>query len=130
MVFVFFLLIISFAILAGIYLYANDFSHETLGIIFPAVGAILLSLYLGVKTVWIDAPEPKKNNVTIAILHDFENGQISSMFSHKLLDSQENFTKFRGLQQLNTYRLYNDFKEMDIWKSFPMLAIITTFNFS
>ena len=53
------IVIIVFAVLAAWYLKANNFARETLEVVFPAFGAILLSLYLGYKTVVIDRPPPK-----------------------------------------------------------------------
>jgi len=112
----FLLVIVSFAVLAALYLKANDFNSETLAVIFPAVGAILLSTYLGFKSLWIDAPEPEINDVNIAILHDWDSGNIYSMRFHTASDSIEMFNKFRGLDKIDTYKFYNEFKDMDVWK--------------
>jgi len=116
MVVTFLLIIVSFAVLAIIYLYANDFSSETLPIMFPAVGAILLSMYLGFKSVRIDAPEPQIKHVNIAILHDWDSGNIYSMRFRTASDTLEMSNKFRGLDKIDTYKFYNEFKDLDVWK--------------
>ena len=64
------IVIILFAGLAAWYLKANNFARETVEVVFPAFGAILLSLYLGYKTVALDRPPPKRFGTTVAILHD------------------------------------------------------------
>ena len=115
MLIIFFLIILFFSISAAFYLYANDFNSKTLGVIFPAVGAMVFSLYLGVKSILIDAPEPVISQTTIAILHDRNNGDISSMLIPTASDPPEMFNKFRGLRKFDTYRLYNDFKDLDVW---------------
>lgn len=117
MVITFFFVIVSFALLTIIYLYANDFNNETLPVLFPAVGAILLSIYLGFKSVRIDAPEPEIKHVTLAILHDRDSGNIHSMVVRTVSDAMERGKKFRGLHKINEYRIFNDFKDMDVWDS-------------
>ena len=42
--YVFLVIIVAFSLAAAIYLWANDFNRETYPIIFPEIGAILLSL--------------------------------------------------------------------------------------
>lgn len=116
MVILFLIIIVSFAGIATYYLYANDFNSETLAVIFPAVGAILLSIYLGFKSVRIDAPEPQINHVNIAILHDWDSGNIYSMRFHTASDTLEMSNKFRGLYKIDTYKFYDEFKDMDVWK--------------
>ena len=49
--YVFLAVIFVFSLAAAIYRWANDFNRETYPIVFPAIGAILLSLYLGFKTI-------------------------------------------------------------------------------
>ena len=73
------IVIILFAGLAAWYLKANNFARETVEVVFPAFGAILLSLYLGYKTVALDRPPPKRFGTTVAILHDAARGTVSGM---------------------------------------------------
>ena len=62
--------IVVFSVAAAAYLWVNDFNKETYPIVFPAIGAIALSGYLGIKTIWIDEEDPQQSKVTIAFLHD------------------------------------------------------------
>ena len=110
MAYVFFGLILLFAGTSAIYLFANDFASETLEILFPAVGAILLSGYLGLKSIYLDAPKPVKFSVPIAVLHDFAHGQIRGMAPHSI-HHLPRFNEFRGADLLDTLPLYNDFKQ-------------------
>ena len=74
--YVFLALILAFFLAAALYLWANDFNSETYPIVFPAIGAIALSVYLGIKTIWIDEDDPRQSKVTVAFLHDRGAGQI------------------------------------------------------
>lgn len=111
MVIFFSALIVLFAILSAMYVFANDFAHETLEILFPAVGAILLSVYLGFKAIYLDAPPPTTFNVSIAVLHDSEQGLIRGMSPRSI--EHIRFNEFRGAHLLDTLLLYNDFKQQD-----------------
>ena len=109
----FLIVIFGFAILAGLYLYVNDFAKETIEVLFPAVGAILFSLYLGIKTVVIDAPEHKTFNSSIAILHDDASGMIRGMAPRTIKHSPQ-YMNFRGSDSLDTLLYYNDFKALNL----------------
>jgi len=111
----FLVLIILFAISASYYLVKNDFNSETLSVLFPAVGAIVLSLYLGVKTIWIDAPAPNVSRTNIVLLHDFENGALHSMVHLMPTDSSQFSLKFWGLKKLLEYRVHEEFKDLPEW---------------
>ena len=135
MVIIFLLVILAFALLTTIYLNKNDFNTETLPVLFPAVGAILLSIYLGFKSVRIDAPYPETKKVTIAVLHDCSNGNVHSMIVHTFSDAMERGNKFKGLHKINEYKIFNDFKDMDVWNSLktkstedPTDQVITILN--
>lgn len=110
MAYIFFGLILLFAGISATYLFANDFASETLEILFPAIGAILLSGYLGFKSIYLDAPQPVKFSVSIAVLHDFAHGKIQGMAPQHL----PRLNEFRGAELLDTLPLYNDFKQQDI----------------
>lgn len=114
MAYVFLTIILAFAAVSTVYLRANDFNAETLEVIFPAIGAIALTLYLGVKSIYIDAPKPEMLRVTIAILHDTVSGNISAMARPTLSDSPEMMNEFRALRKIDTYPIYNDFKNLDV----------------
>lgn len=110
MTYIFFGLILLFAGTSAIYLFVNDFARETLEILFPVVGAILLSGYLGFKSIYLDAPNPVKFGVPIAVLHDFGHGQIRGM-APRSIQHRPRFNEFRGAELLDTLPLYNDFKQ-------------------
>ncbi len=74
--------IIAFAAASVWYIWVNNGAKEALDIVYPAAatitGAILLSAYLGYKSIVLDNPPPKTFGVTIAILADRTNGTISA----------------------------------------------------
>lgn len=109
-------LIVVFAVLSVVYLTANDFARETHEVVFPAIGAILLSSYLGVKTIWIDNPDARRSRVPIAVLHDPVAGTVSSMVVALPGDHSEEFQKFAGIRLLDTLPIYNAFKSLDFRK--------------
>jgi hypothetical protein len=70
----------------------NGFATETEAVIYPAIGAILLSGYLGYKSIVTDNPPPKQSAVIVAVLLDHLNGSIWSMYTPR-------GTKWRGLDE-------------------------------
>ena len=60
LIYIFLAIIVIFSIGSFWYVYVNNFSRETLDILYPAVGAIVFSMYLGLKIGFINAPEPEK----------------------------------------------------------------------
>jgi hypothetical protein len=113
MAYMFALLILVFASGALFYLFSNNFARETLDVLFPAVGAILLSAYLGFKSVVIDRPEPKKFGTNIAVLHDTAQGTVSGMYPNSV-QFISRFAEFKGAELIGTLPLYNDFKTIPI----------------
>jgi hypothetical protein len=113
MAYVFVSLIVLFAGASIVYLVANDFAKETLEVLFPAMGAILLSGYLGFKSIVLDAPEPKRFGTSIAVLHDSINGQIYGM-APRSIKHLPKFNEFRGANAIDTLSLYNAFKDINI----------------
>lgn len=109
MAYVFLATILAFAALSTIYLWRNDFARETLDVIFPAIGAIGLSLYLGIKTVRIDAPAPHRSRVPVAILLDRTAGTVQSMAQPTATDPIETLSDLVGIRELDTLPLYNAF---------------------
>jgi hypothetical protein len=110
MVYIFFGLIVLFACTSTVYLFANDFAHESLEVLFPAVGAILVSGYFGYKFIYIDAPKPVKFGVPIAILHDFGQGKIRGM-APRSIQHLPRLYEFRGAGLLDDLPVCNDFKQ-------------------
>lgn len=109
-------LIVVFAVLSVAYLIANDFARETHEVVFPAIGAILLSSYLGVKTIWIDNPGARRSQVPIAVLHDPVAGAVSSMVVAGPGDQSEEFQKFAGIRLLDSLPIYNAFESLHLEK--------------
>ena len=116
MAYVFLGFILLFAAVSIRYLVANDFARETLEVLFPAIGAIFLCFYLGVKSIWIDAPQPKIFGTSVAVLHDSGNGQIHGMAlsNIKYLPTLD---EFRGVHLIDTLPLYDAFKTLDFSKT-------------
>jgi hypothetical protein len=112
---IFSIIIALFTVVASYYLYKNDFNSETLAIIFPAIGAIMFSGYLGYKSVWIDAPAPAKSKTNIALLLDLKSGEINPILPTGM-DAADLTFRFRGLKKIGEYRAYNAFKNINDWE--------------
>ncbi len=117
MAYFFLAMIVAFAVLATVYLWQNDFARETLDVVFPAIGAIALSLYLGVKVVWIDAPSPHRSRVPVALLHDRAAGAVRSMAELVATDPIEMMSEFAGAREFDTLTLYNAFASLRLSES-------------
>ncbi len=109
MAYMFLAIVVAFAVLSTVYLWRNDFARETLDVIFPAIGAIAFSLYLGIKTVRIDAPSPRRSRIPVALLHDRATGAVRSMAELVATDPVERLSEFAGIRELDTLTLYNAF---------------------
>jgi hypothetical protein len=108
MVSIFLILIVSFAILAIIFVIVNDFAEETSEILFPAVGAIIFSLYLGINVVYIKKPETKSINIPIAVLQNRTIGWIYSFANVRDADDSFEFANyFYSLLKIDMYQ-YDD----------------------
>ena len=105
-----------FSLAAAVYLWANDFNRETYPIIFPAIGAIAFSLYLGVKTIWIDEDEPRESKVTIAFLHDRAAGQITAMTGGSFADDPPELRNaYWGLRQIRLIPHHTALQGNEFW---------------
>ena len=114
--YVFLAVILAFSLAAGIYLSANDFNRETYPIVFPAIGAILLSLYLGYKTIWIDKDDPHESKVTVAFLHDRVAGGVLPMTGRLFAnDPPELIHGYWGLREIARYPIYTKLKGNPTW---------------
>jgi hypothetical protein len=110
---VFILLPVLFTVFCTIYLYANDFSKETMEVIFPAIGAILLSFYLAFKSIYIDAPKSEQFGGPVAILLDSASGELHGV-PRQSLGFSLSPDEFRGASIIDKLPLYNAFKTLDL----------------
>ena len=114
--YVFLAIILAFSLTAAIYLWANDFNRETYPIIFPAIGAIALSVYLGIKIIWIDEHDPNQSKVTVAILHDRVAGQVLPVTGGLFVgDPPELMYGYWGLREIARYPFYTRLKGNGFW---------------
>ena len=114
--YVFLALILAFSLAAARYLWANDFNRETYPIVFPAIGAIALSVYLGIKTIWIDEDDPRQSKVTVAFLHDRVAGQVLPMTGAPFVsDPPELMNGYWGLREIARYPFYTRLKGNPFW---------------
>ena len=114
--YVFLAIILAFSLTAAIYLWANDFNRETYPIIFPAIGAIALSVYLVIKIIWIDEHDPNQSKVTVAILHDRVAGQVLPVTGGLFVgDPPELMYGYWGLREIARYPLYTRLKGNGFW---------------
>ncbi|PUB81853.1 MAG: hypothetical protein DBP02_16680 [gamma proteobacterium symbiont of Ctena orbiculata] len=115
MVIFFYIIIVSFFIAVTYFLYINDFNNKTIHIIFPTIGAILLSVYLGVKEIWIDAPPAVVQKTNVFIAYDATNGVILPI-GRNLNNEPIDYTyKFRGIKNLSIYQKYTALKDLPEW---------------
>ena len=114
--YVFLAIVMAFSLTAAIYLWANDFNRETYPIIFPAIGAIALSVYLGIKIIWIDEHDPNQSKVTVAILHDRVAGQVLPVTGGLFVgDPPELMYGYWGLREIAQYQFYTRLKGNGFW---------------
>ncbi len=121
----FLILIIGFATLATVYLLKNSFARETLDVLFPAVGAILLSLYLGFKSVVLDAPHPRTLYCPVAALLNTTNGRLLPIAPFGMYQGNR-VDEFRGYDlmiELPHYDAFKDFKLGDTLRGGPSPAM-------
>jgi hypothetical protein len=109
----FWILIIAFTIIGTAFILVNDFSSEILPIIFPVIGAILFSIYLGINSVFINAPKDEEVKIPIAIMVDRDRGDFHSMHILTITDDIKDMDKFKGLQRFNMLNGYTNFKDVD-----------------
>ena len=114
--YLFLAIILAFSCIAAFYLWTNDFNRETYPIVFPAIGAIALSVYLGIKTVWIDKDNPQESKVTVALLHDRVAGQVLPITGAPFVDDPPELRNgYWGLKEIARYPFYNKLKEIPFW---------------
>lgn len=126
MVYAFFVIIIIFFCTSVWYLKINSFAPETLAVIFPAIGAILLSFYFLFKSIYVDKPEAKTFSVMTVIFHDYDKGQIKSFipFGELKYVNQLNFgTDFTGSYLFDVLQndvAFNNLNISEILKNSPL----------
>lgn len=106
------ILIIAFAAFAMMYSIRNDFAKETIEVLFPAVGAILLSSYLATKAIWVDAPAAHVFGGLVPVFVDRE-GQLHGvpLPNRNFLPSMD---EYRGAELIENLPHYNSFKGISI----------------
>ena len=114
--YVFLAIILAFSLAAATYLWANDFNKETYPIVFPAIGAIVLSVYLGIKIIWIDKDDPHQSKVTVAVLYDPVSGQVLPVTGGLFVDDPpELMSGYWGLREIARYPFYTRLKGNGFW---------------
>jgi hypothetical protein len=97
-----FLIVVSlFAIVAWVYVWQNNFAKETIDVLYPAFGAVLVSVYLGAKLVVVDSPEPLKFSTTAVLITDPQTADFTALGG-----AITRFTngEFSGLWKLDSLR--------------------------
>ena len=80
------------------------------------IGAILLSLYLGFKVIWIDKDDPHESKVTVAFLHDRVAGHVLPMTGGLFAsDPPELMHGYWGLREIARYPFYTKLKGNPSW---------------
>lgn len=116
MVVVFLIMIWVFTIFMSVYLYKNDFAAETIEIVFPAIGAILFSAFLGYKAIFIDPPKIHSQSTPVALLVDLSTGSLTSMVRPMVRDRIEKMNQFSGLHEINNLFLYDIFRPLNLFQ--------------
>jgi hypothetical protein len=106
-------LAVLFAAFAITYLIANDFAKETMEVVFPATGAILVSFYLGFKAIYIDAPAPEHFGGPVAIMLDSKSGTLRGV-PHPSLLFPSSLDEYRGAKLIGELPLYIVFGPLQI----------------
>ncbi len=110
MIIIFLILIGAFAVLAVFFVVKNDFAEETIEILFPAVGAIVFSLYLGINTIYIKKPDAKRIETSIGILLNSSKGELYSLTNVRNTEDILEFQNYKkSIGNIDTY--LNKFKD-------------------
>lgn len=118
MTYVFAIVIAAFALISLAYIYVNSFSPDITPILYPAVGAILVSLFLMYKSVIIDAPSDQTSKTPVVIFDYPKSGQILTMTPSRIDDPVELGLGFRGIEAINWYQARTKFKGLKVWNFF------------
>lgn len=86
-----------------VYAYKNDFSSEIISFFLPALGAILLSFFVGIKFIYFDAPkDPEITCRTVVVLHDKLDNTLYGVALNGSEFSSENLNQ-SGLCTINSH---------------------------
>lgn len=86
-----------------VYAYKNDFSSEILSFFLPALGAIILSFFVGIKFIYFDAPrKPDPTKLTVAIVHDKRDNTLYGLGCNNVMLNWKTLNE-PGLAALRSY---------------------------
>lgn len=95
----------------SVFLVRNDFAKATLETVYPALGAILVSIALGIKSIFLDTPEPFRFRSNIVVLQDPPVARLYGLYRHNVEDRElpelgpsytfDNLFHINALQSLN-----------------------------
>lgn len=93
--FIFIIVTLIFSAAVFYYFYQNGLkNNESIDILYPCIGAMILTLFLGFKTVVLDNT-PKTQDFDLAILHFIETGNLRSL---PKVDSSDIPSTFKAMQ--------------------------------
>lgn len=89
--YLFLVLIIIYFIASVCYIFLNNFNREITPILFPTIGAILLSFYLWFNATYENKPENLKTGIPVAVLYDLNSERMTSMTN---IDNENDMLEF------------------------------------
>ena len=108
MTYLFTFLIILYAAFALYFIINNNFNKEINPILFPTIGAILFSFYLGINAIYINKPGKREFEIPIAVLYDLNSGNINSMTNFYYSKDLLEFSDYsQGIRTIEDIHLYN-----------------------
>lgn len=106
-----------------VYAYKNDFSSEILSFFLPALGAIFLSFFVGVKFIYFDAPKnPDPTKLTVAIIHDNRDNTLYGLGCNNVMLNWKTLNEpgLAALRSYNTDEIMNPDKIKFLLSKDPM----------
>jgi hypothetical protein len=110
-----FLGVVVWTIIIAIYIVRNNFAKESIDVFYPVLGAIILSSFLAVKAIWVDAPPDKELRESVALIHRMKTGELMSPYRRDVNDGiSVNSIAFGGLEDIQFLNITVGLEELKL----------------
>ena len=112
---VFLIIVIFFVSAATVLAFKNDFSKEIEVMLYSVIGAIGVAGYFVVNTFFVNPSKEVSYDVSVPLVYERTMGIVTTPYQKHTGNRPEELAMFKGLDDLNTLRLYNAFSGMPQW---------------